>query len=451
MHFTITDIVQKFKREWTTELAPEAISKLCKELGLSWRDRLLTPATTVQLMLLQILHGNTAISHLPHLAKLKFCPSSFCRARMRLPLSFLETLLARLTATLQKEDFNLHTWLGHRVFIADGTAVSMPDTPELESHFGYPPNHRKGAAFPVARLVFMLHQQSGMIAKLLINRYRSHEAAHIQELHPELGTNDILLGDRAFSSYAHFCLLIQRGAHLLVRMNQKMIPFFYDETEIPKSTVPSRRRLPEGRKRIKLLGKSDHIVCWKRPSSASKGWDRKKYLTLPDSIIVRELLYQVTQDGFRSTAITVITTLTDVEKYSAEKIAELYGLRWEIETNFNHLKTTLRMDILTTKTVDGIKRELLAFAILYNLVRLIMIQAAQNQNVPVNRISFIDALRFLASASPEDDLPPLVIVPKRPGRFEPRSRKRRPKPGYPCMMLTRQELRKKKLSQCVTA
>jgi len=61
MHFTIADIVQKFKREWTTELAPEAISRLCKELGLSWRDRLLTPATTVQLMLLQILHRSECL------------------------------------------------------------------------------------------------------------------------------------------------------------------------------------------------------------------------------------------------------------------------------------------------------------------------------------------------------------------------------------------------------
>ncbi len=127
------DVVSQFKREWTSCLAPEAISDLCREVGLSWRERLLTPATTIQLMLLQVLHGNTAIGHLPHLAKLDFWPSSFCRARMRIPLTILELLLQRIADLLQLEDYNKHTWLGHRVFIADGTAVSMPDTPQPES------------------------------------------------------------------------------------------------------------------------------------------------------------------------------------------------------------------------------------------------------------------------------------------------------------------------------
>jgi hypothetical protein len=93
MHYTIADVVSQFKREWTKCLAPEEIKQLCKEERLCFRERLLTPAVTIQLMLLQVLHGNTAISHLPHLAQMSFWPSSFSRARMRIPVYFLEALL----------------------------------------------------------------------------------------------------------------------------------------------------------------------------------------------------------------------------------------------------------------------------------------------------------------------------------------------------------------------
>ncbi len=444
---SIAEVVSQFKREWTNCLAPEAISNLCREAGLSWRERLLTPATTIQLMLLQVLHGNTAIGHLPRLAKLEFWPSSFCRARMRIPLTILEILLQRIADFLQLEDYNKHTWLGHRVFIADGTAVSMPDTSQLESAFGYQSRQLKGATFPVSRLVFMLHLGTGMIAKVLINPFRSHEARFVADLHPELRENDIFLADRAFCSYTHFCLLLQRGAHALIRMNAKMLSSFATK-QIPKGhRKPLRLRKPDGRVQLQLLGKSDHIVQWNKPTAPTASMTPEQYRSLPESIVVRELLYRIQQKGFRSQEIIVLTTLLDVEKYPPREIAALYKMRWQIETNFNHLKTTMKMDILRAKTADGIRKEIYAFCIIYNLVRLVMIQAAKQHRVPVSRISFADALRWLAAASPGQPIIRINIVPHRPGRFEPRSRKRRPKPGYPCLMMPRQELRKKKLTQ----
>ena len=60
----ITAVLSRFKTEWATQLQPEAIIGACEEAGYtSWRDRVLTPATTIQLFLLQVLHGNTACSH----------------------------------------------------------------------------------------------------------------------------------------------------------------------------------------------------------------------------------------------------------------------------------------------------------------------------------------------------------------------------------------------------
>ena len=326
----------------------------------------------------------------------------------------------------------------------------MPDNLTLADSFGYPSNARPGVSFPVARLVFMLHLGTGMVAKLLINPFRSHEAGHIVELHPELRENDIFLADRAFCSYAHLCLLIAKGAHGLIRMNQKMLPSFPTKKKGVRAIFPEPHRKPEGRVPLKLLGKTDHVVQWKKPGKKPRFMTAEEYKELPGTITIRELLYKIHRKGFRSSEIIVLTTLLDGKRYTAKKIAELYKIRWEIETNFNHLKTTMKMDILKSKTTHGIIRELYAYCILYNLVRLVMLQAAKKQRTQANRISFIDALRWLASAIPETQIIPLQTVPYRPGRFDPRSRKRRPKGGYPYAMLPRFELRKKKLSECFT-
>jgi hypothetical protein len=82
---------------------------------------------------------------------------------------------------------------------------------------------------------------------------------------------------------------------------------------------------------------------------------------------------------------------------------------------------------LKCQTVDGVLRELHVFALIHNLVRQVMIEAAKLQQVQINQISFIDALRWLKSADTEDELGQLVVLPNRPDRYEPRVRKRRPK------------------------
>ena len=99
------------------------------------------------------------------------------------------------------------------------------------------------------------------------------------------------------------------------------------------------------------------------------------------------------------------------------------------------------LDVLKCKTVDGVLKELIVFALIYNLVRLVMAKAARRQQVDIDRISFIDAARWLAAARDEESLPALVINLRRPYRYEPRVRKRHPK-QYPLMQTPRKELRK---------
>jgi hypothetical protein len=403
-------------------LAPEAISALCAKEGLSWRERLLPPATTVQLMLLQVLHSNTAISHLPHLAKMRFCPSSFCRARAKLPVSLFEQLLERIIAGLQKDDFDLGTWLGHRVFIADGTGVSMPDTPAHAERFGYPTNQKDGVGFPVTKLSFMIHLGTGMISKLLIKPLRSHEMQRIDELHLALQPNDIFLADRAYCSYHHFCLLLKRKAQAVIRMHYKLN---FDTSENNKRW---RKGQPHNTK-LRVISKTDRVIEWFKPLTIN-ALCAEQYHLLSNSIAIREITYCVAEKGFRTRKIRLLTTLIDENKYPAEKIAELYQLRWQIETGFNHLKTTINMNILKSKTPDGVVKELLCYCIIYNLIRAVMSKAAEQQGMQIERISFVDALRWLIHACPEQKLSILITNPYRPGRFEPRTRKRRPKAGY---------------------
>jgi hypothetical protein len=162
---------------------------------------------------------------------------------------------------------------------------------------------------------------------------------------------------------------------------------------------------------------------------------------LPDTIVVRELRYFTKLRGGRTRFVTLVTTLIDAQEYPAEALAELYGQRWQIETNFAHLKTTMRMDVLRSKTVAGVRKELAIFAIVYNLVRLVMWKAAQREQIRIQRISFVDALRWLAEACRQPTLPlRLNLNPHRPGRHQPRARKRRPK-EYDLLKIPRRQLR----------
>ena len=112
-----------------------------------------------------------------------------------------------------------------------------------------------------------------------------------------------------------------------------------------------------------------------------------------------------------------------------------------METYLAHLKTTMGMDVLKSRTAEGVRKEIVVFGLAYNLVRRVMRAAADRQGVGVDRISFVDALRWLRQAKAEEELPALVVHPNRPGRFDPRVKKRRPK-QYPRMTRLRAELKK---------
>ena len=436
----ISEIVDRFKENIGGHLQDSAIVGICRELRYDYRDRLLNPVATVHLLLLQVLNGNTAMTHLPHLAKLSFTAAAYCQARMKLPLEILQQLVERIAGTIQQQTQDTLTWFGHRVFLVDGSSFSMPDTAELKARFGYGPRCRPGCGFPVAHMMALFHAGSGMLLKVIAGPLRTHDLSYLVDLHPEIRENDILVGDRAYASYAHFCLILQRGANLLTRMHQHRIADFTPgRKHYPPSEVPLRTGLPKSRW-IRCLGVKDQIVEWFKPLQKPAWMSKEQFLSLPASIITRELRYSVETPGFRTHSITLVTTLLDQQAYPAKALAEPYFQRWQIELHFRELKTYMKMDVLHSKTYEGILKELFAFAIVYNLVRTVMLQAANQHSVSPNQISFTDALRWLASITMASSEASILLIHIRPNRFEPRVLKRRGKP-YPYMIKPRSELK----------
>jgi hypothetical protein len=440
---SITEIVKQFKENWTEELNPESIAQSCRDCGMIWLNSMLNPVVTIQLFFLQILNGNTACTDLRLLAKMNFTAAGYCTARSRIKLKVFQLLLHRCADSIQQQTLETGRWLGHRVFMVDGSSFSMSDTPQLQSHFGQPGGQKPGCGFPVAHWLVMMHMGTGMITRMLTSPLRTYDLSGVSELHPELKSGDVLVADRAFCSFAHLCLLIERGVEAVLRIHHQTIVDFTPGRPhaIPgKGKASQRKGLPRSRW-LRGLGVTDQVVAWiKNPKSKPNWMSVEQFEALPDEITVRELRYEVHQKGFRVKKVTLVTTLLDDEVYSLPELAELYRRRWEQETNFGHIKTTMKMDVLKCKTVDGVLRELHVFALIYNLVRQVMIAAAVRQEVDVNRLSFIDALRWLRSVEEGDKLRDLVILPERKNRYEPRVRKRRPK-NYKLMNKPRKQLK----------
>ena len=444
MLHNLSEVVGQFKQQWTSQLDDQAIAEVCREEGMTWRDTLLNPIVTIKLFFLQILHGNTACEHLRHLARMSFTGAGYCLARMRIPFSVFQTLLERTAARMKKEVSDTGLWWGHRLFYVDGSSFSMPDEPCLQKEFGQPGGQKPGCGFPVAHFLALMHAATGMVVKVLTSPLRTHDISGMIEVHPELREGDVLAADRGFCGYAHLALLFLRGVYGVLRIHQRQI---VDFTEGRPHVVPGKgsSRGKKGMPRslwIRAFGFQDQLVQWFKPVECPEWMSAEQYASLPEGLMVRELRYRVDCPGFRTHEITLVTTLLDAAMYPADELASMYHRRWTIETNFRHLKITMKMDVLKCRTVEGVLKELAVFVLIYNLVRFVMLEASRRQEVEVDRISFIDALRWLMSARPGDELCKLVVNPYRPHRYEPRVRKRRPK-QYRLMNQPRRELKEK--------
>lgn len=360
--------------------------------------------------------------------------AAYCKARTRLRPQELER--ANRSVVDRMEKAFPWRWHGRRVQVVDGTGLSMPDTPKNQAAWPQPKKAKKGCGFPVMRVAALFSLATGAMTGLAHGELAVHERTLYRKLWCLLKRGDVLLGDRGFCAFADFYLLSLGGVDCVMRKN-------------------GRRKNASV---IQRTSRNDRIVEWKRSGVRPKWLTLKTWRDLPESIAVREVQINVQFPGFRSQVILVATTLLDHRAYPASDISDLYLKRWKVELFFRDLKTTMGMDILRCQTPPMVENELWMHVIAYNLVRAVMSEAAMAHGVPGDRISFkgtVSTLRQWATAlaiqgpSKKHRLALYAwmlayiardMLPYRPGRSEPRARKRRPK-AYQLLNKPREQFR----------
>ena len=417
----ISGVLGRIKSDLEPYLSASSIRCACDRLGHRYRRRQFDPVSTIHLFVLQILCFNTALTHLRHLARMQMTAAAFCKARKRLPLAVLQLLLRDSAAAMARTcraGNSRALWQGLRTWLVDGSSTITPDCPALDKAFGHPSGQKKGCGFPVPKLLGLFDAYTGLIVEVLCLPLFTHEMSQVSRLHPLLGSGDLLVGDRGFCSYAHLALLSLRQVAGCFRLHQRHIVSF---REGRKSRGKGQRGKPQSTF-LKRLGQYDQLVRWRKPPRQLKPkWiTATQYEQLPDTLVLRELRYHLQGRGRRTRVVTIVTTLLDPVAYPKARIVDLFAMRWQVETHFAELKTTLKMRKLKCRTVAGVQKELAVYALVYNLVHAVMLKAAARQKVDPDRISFLDTIRWLLSALPGESMPELIVNPRRPGRHEPR-------------------------------
>jgi hypothetical protein len=442
---SITRLLPRIKDDLDALIDSTLVEDFCRQLGHRFRRRRLDPTTTLRLWLRQALAGNTACTHLRHLADLPASVSAYAQARQRLPAGLLQRLLGQTAAGADPAVLgDAARWHGHRTLLLDGTGCSMPDTPALADRYGYPANQPAGCAFPVAHLLALFEAEGGLLLELIDAPGATHDMALTQAAHAHLRPGDVLVGDRGLCAYTHLALLAGRGCHGLFRAHpSQRVDFTPGRPCAAQRPKADRAGRPTSRF-VRRLGHRDQLVEYSKPKDKPAWLDQSLWEQLPPTLLVRELRYRVSRRGFRSAEVTLVTTLTDARRYHKTDLAGLYRQRWEVETHLRELKQTLGLDVLKTKSPAMVRKEMLILAVVYNLVRALMGRAAVAQAAPLRRVSFSDALRHLAATGGLVPRIVLLLNPDRRDRLEPRVVKRRPNP---CAYMTRprDQLRRKLL------
>ena len=162
--------------------------------------------------------------------------------------------------------------------------------------------------------------------------------------------------------------------------------------------------------------------------------------------------------GFRTEDVTLVTTLLDPKIYTQLDLAELYRLRWQAEIDLKHLKTTMQMEHLPSKTPEMVCKDFYVHLLAYNLIRAVQLEASRQHGVDPLALSFQATIQHVSSFSSllahatkqqgSYEYTQLIYLvsteklPYRPNRVEPRAVKRRPK-AYPRLKAPRKQVKRK--------
>lgn len=371
-------------------------------------------------------------AEVPEVAGQKVNSGRMTEGRERMPVEMIREVREELAAKGIEEGRGMGQWKARRVLWLDGSTLSMPDEPELREAFGSPTNQHGQSPFPVARMVNLGVAATRILVASAHGPYRTSEGELSDPLLQKIEAGDILTADRLFASVENLARVKSRGADAVMRKH----------CQLKVSKHPRRE-----------IGEQDWILTLAVPPEV-----RKAHPELPETVEIRVFHIVVGHGGTR-VDLWIETTLLDAQEYSKEELARVYLERWGVETSYAEIKVELHLDILRSKTVAGVHREMEAHLAAYNYVRLQMLRAAKQAGVDARELSFVEAVRTILkfgqmmdgcpSAARRAELWGILVqqiaaarVRPRPGRHEPRAVKRPPKP-FPRLKESREEWRKR--------
>ena len=368
---------------------------------------------------------------------------AYCQARSKIPLAVLEQAFHATAKKAEWKAPSANVLQARPIKILDGSSSRLADTPLNRQAYPPPKSMAAGCGFPIIKIVVLFSLATGaLLARATGNQYM-HELRLCQRLRAFFAKGDIIVADRAYAVFSVLAWVQSLGADVIAR-------------------VPTRSRRVDFRRAKKRYRTGEGLFTWVKPLRASAVIALTEWLGLPTQITVRLLRVQIKQRGFRTQRLTLVTTLLDQALYPTEEIIAAYARRWRLETCLDDLKTTLNMEHLNCRCPAMVEKELLVFLIVHNLLRWLMIDAAQNGDVSFERISFkgtLDSFRQWAVALSQlghskryakkraqlwsELLNALAadLVPQRPGRREPRAVKKRSK--YPHLHRPREKYRER--------
>lgn len=338
---------------------------------------------------------------------------AYCQARTALPLPWLQALFAALSRWFEPRAKD--RWWGRSVRLIDGTGFSMPDTDENRRCWPYAGGQKRGCGFPTGKLVGLFCLHTGRLLAFVEGAWKTHDLTLARKLLRCLRPGEVLVADRAYCGWLFLVQLLGQKVDFVIRLHQAR-------------TVRSPRY-------------RSWLEIWKKPQRPP-GQSRRAWKKQQEELSVRLVRFRVQARGFRTQSVIVVTSLLDAKAFPDSAIAELYARRWQVELHYRQIKTNLSLDVLRGLSPTMIERELWMHAIAYNLVRALLLETSLTHDVPIERLSFkgaLDALqawadRALSSRRYRRHARRTLLarlandqVPLRPGRSEPRARKRRPK------------------------
>jgi hypothetical protein len=387
------------------------------------RERKFPPTVTLAMFLGQVLSADGSCQNavdqalvtrlLSGMAAGSASTGGYCQARARLPEAMVSAL-ARQSAQLLNESVpQPWLWRGRHVKLVDGTSVVMADTPENQASFPQIEQQKVGAGFPLARVVSVISLAHGAVLDTAMGPYYGKGTAEdslFRRLIEVFVAGDVMLADAYFCSYFLIARMQQRGVDVVLEQHGGRTTDF---------------------RRGQSLGEYDHQVSWPKPKRPE--WmSAEEYRAYPDEMTLREM---------RVGKKVLVSTFLDPGQHEKSDLGELYWQRWNVELDLRNLKTTLGMERLSCKSPEMVRKELWVYLLAYNLIRLLMAQAASTANALPRQLSFKHTVqvweawsaRQFRSAPAEEDMTELFMliaqkrVANRPGRIEPRMIKRRPK------------------------